>query len=60
MRFNELVQILEKNGFKLISTSKGSARFYSNGTVTVNVHYHAGKEVATGTANKILKQSGLK
>lgn len=60
MRFNELVQKLEKHGFKLVGTAKSSARFYSNGKVTVNVHYHAGKEVATGTANKILKQAGIK
>ena len=59
MRFNELVQKLEKAGFRLIRTGKSSARIYSNGKVTVNVHYHAGKEVAAGTARKILKQAGI-
>lgn len=60
MRFNELVQKLEANGFKLIGTGKSSMRLYSNGKVTVNVHYHARQEVATGTARQILKQAGIK
>ncbi|MBO4304129.1 MAG: type II toxin-antitoxin system HicA family toxin [Lentisphaeria bacterium] len=59
MRFNELVQKLEKHGFRLIRTAKSSARLYSNGRVTIVVHYHAGKEVAEGTARKILKQAGI-
>jgi len=60
MRFNELVQKLEASGFKLISTGKSSKRLYSNGKVTVNIHYHANQEVKTGMANKILRQAGLK
>lgn len=60
MKFNELVRKLEKGGFKLIATGKSSMRLYSNGKVTVNVHYHSGQEVATGTARQILKRAGLK
>ena len=60
MRFNELVQKLEENGFRLVSTGKSSSRFYSNGKVRINVHYHARQEVKTGLANKILKQAGIK
>ena len=60
MRFNELVQILERNGFKLISKGrKSSMRLYSNGKVTVNVHYDSRHEVAERTARKILKQAGI-
>ena len=60
MRFNELVKILEKAGFRLISTGKSSARFYSNGERTVMVHYHGTKEIKTGTVNQVLKDAGLK
>ena len=60
MRFNELVKILENAGFRLISTGKSSARFYSNGERTVMVHYHGNKEVKTGTVNRVLKDAGLK
>lgn len=60
MRFNELVKILEKANFKLISTGKSSARFYSNGKVTVMIHFHGNQEVKKGMANRILKDAGLK
>ena len=60
MRFNELVKILEKAGFKLISTGKSSKRFYSNGQVTVMVHYHGNQEIQTGTANRILKDAKIR
>lgn len=60
MRFNELVQKLEAHGFKLIATEKSSMRIYSNGKVTINVHYHARQEVATGTARQIMKKAGIR
>ncbi len=60
MRFNELVAILEKAGYRLVSTGKSSARFYSDGTRVVMVHYHGSKEIKTGTVQKILKQAGIK
>jgi len=60
MRFNELVKLLEKAGFRLISTGKSSSRIYSNGNVKVNIHYHGSKEIKTGTVNKILKDAGIK
>ena len=60
MRFNELVKILEQSGFKLVSTGKSSRRFYSNGVRTVMVHYHGSQEVKRGTAERILKDAGLK
>lgn len=60
MRFNELVKILEKAGFRLISTGKSSCRVYSNGKRTVMVHYHGAKEIKRGTAERTLKDAGLK
>ena len=60
MRFNELVKILEKAGFKLVSTGKSSCRFYSNGSRIVMIHYHGSKEIKRGTAERILKDAGLK
>lgn len=60
MSFNELVQKLEKHGFKLISTGKSSKRIYSNGVIEVNVHYHSNKEVKKGMANKILRDAGIR
>lgn len=59
MRFNELVKLLEKAGFRLVSTGKSSKRIYSDGEKTVMVHYHAHQEVKTGTANRILKDAGI-
>lgn len=60
MRFNELVKILEKHGFKLVSTGKSSKRIYSNGKRMVNIHYHGNQEVKSGMANRILKDAGIK
>lgn len=60
MRFNELVRELENAGFRLTSTGKSSKRFYSDGKITVMVHYHGSKEVKMDTARRIMKQAGIK
>lgn len=61
MRFNELVQLLQKNGFKLLK-EKGSIRYY--GKVghdrLIRLDYHGSKEVPSGTREAILKAAGLK
>jgi predicted RNA binding protein YcfA (HicA-like mRNA interferase family) len=61
LKFNELVRILEKNGFKVVK-EKGSIRYY--GKVgwerLIRVDYHGSKEVPTGTCNAILKAAGVK
>jgi predicted RNA binding protein YcfA (HicA-like mRNA interferase family) len=61
MRFNELVQLLQKNGFKLLK-EKGSIRYY--GKVghdrLIRLDYHGSKEVPSGTCEAILKAAGLK
>jgi predicted RNA binding protein YcfA (HicA-like mRNA interferase family) len=50
MKFNELIKILEKNGFSLIR-EKGSIRYYSKAGCLnlIRVDYHGFKEVPTGT-----------
>ena len=61
MKFNELVRLLENNGFKLVK-EKGSIRYYgkSGHPRLIRVDYHGAKEVPTGTCNAILKAAGLK
>jgi len=61
LRFNELVRLLEQNGFRLIR-EKGSIRYYSKPGVDrlIRVDYHGAKEIPTGTCNAILKAAGLK
>lgn len=61
MRFNELVKLLEQNGFKL-KKEKGSIRYYSkeNHDKIIRIDYHGSKEVPTGTCCAILKAAGLK
>ena len=61
MRFNELVRLLEQNGFSLIR-EKGSIRYYGKAGVDrlIRVDYHGAKEVPVGTCNAILKAAGLK
>ncbi|HEX6174099.1 MAG TPA: type II toxin-antitoxin system HicA family toxin [Candidatus Binatia bacterium] len=60
MRFNELVRLLEQNGFRLIR-EKGSVRYAKAGVDRlIRVDYHGAKEIPTGTCNAILKAAGLK
>ncbi len=61
MRFNELVQLLQKNGFKLVK-EKGSIRYYGKKghDRLIRIDYHGSKEVPRGTCEAILKAAGLK
>lgn len=61
MKFNELVRLLEQNGFKLMK-EKGSIRYYHKPGLDrlVRVDYHSSKEVPTGTCHAILKAAGLR
>jgi len=61
MTFNELIRLLERNGFKLIK-EKGSIRYYGKQGVDrlIRIDYHGTREVPTGTCNAILKAAGLK
>ncbi len=61
MRFNELVRLLERNGFQLLK-EKGSIRYYTKPghDKLVRVDFHGAKEVPTGTCHAILKAAGIK
>ena len=60
MKFNELVRLLESNGFTLVK-HKGSVRYYgkSGHPNLIRVDYHGSKEVPTGTCHAILKAAGV-
>lgn len=60
MRFNELVQKLEKGGWKLARTGKSSLRVFVKDGQRIIIHYHGNNEVAKGTAADALKKAGLK
>jgi len=61
MTFNELVRLLEENGFSLIR-ERGSVRYYGKeGWVRpIRVDYHGSKEVPTGTCQAVLKAAGIR
>lgn len=61
MTFNELIRLLEKNGFRLVK-EKGSVRYYAKAGIDrlIRVDFHGSKEIPTGTCNAILKSAGLK
>jgi predicted RNA binding protein YcfA (HicA-like mRNA interferase family) len=60
MKFNELVRLLEGNGFRIIR-EKGSIRYYGKvgWDKLIRVDYHGSKEVPKGTCHSILKASGI-
>jgi predicted RNA binding protein YcfA (HicA-like mRNA interferase family) len=61
MKFNELVGLLEKNGFRIIK-EKGSIRYYAKPgwKNLIRVDYHGSKEVPKGTCHAILKAAGIR
>jgi predicted RNA binding protein YcfA (HicA-like mRNA interferase family) len=61
MKFNELIRLLEGNGFRLVK-EKGSIRYYGKPghDKLIRVDYHASKEVPTGTCHAILKAAGIR
>jgi predicted RNA binding protein YcfA (HicA-like mRNA interferase family) len=60
VKFNELVRLLQANGFVLVK-QKGSIRYYgkSDWPRLIRVDYHGAKEVPTGTCHAILKAAGI-
>jgi len=60
VRFNELVKLLEKNGFRIVK-EKGSIRYYGKPKwdKLIRLDYHGSKEVPTGTCHAILKSAGI-
>ncbi|MCX8044830.1 MAG: type II toxin-antitoxin system HicA family toxin [Desulfobacterota bacterium] len=61
MKFNEVVRLLEENGFRIVK-EKGSIRYYGKPECPhlIRVDYHGSKEVPTGTCYAILKSAGIK
>ncbi len=60
MKFSELVNLLEANGFRIIK-HKGSIRYYgkTGWDRLIRVDYHGAKEVPTGACHSFLKASGI-
>ncbi|VFM98113.1 MAG: Predicted RNA binding protein YcfA, dsRBD-like fold, HicA-like mRNA interferase family [Candidatus Kentron sp. G] len=60
VKFNELVRLLEKNGFRVIK-EKGSIRYYGKegSENIVRVDYHGAREVPKGTCRAILKAARI-
>ena len=60
MTFNELVRLLEANGFALVR-QKGSIRYYRKAgwARLIRVDFHGAKEVPKGTCHAILKAAGI-
>ncbi|WP_369406486.1 type II toxin-antitoxin system HicA family toxin [Candidatus Thiosymbion oneisti] len=61
VKFNELVRLLEKNGFRIVK-EKGSIRYYAKEGYhnLIRVDYHGAKEVPKGTCHAILKAAGIR
>lgn len=61
MTFNELVKLLEKNGFTIFK-EKGSIRYYKKADLEklIRIDFHGSKEVPNGTCKSILKSAQIK
>lgn len=61
MKCDELFRKLKKEGWKQVR-QKGSHKVLRKEGIpkTIVFPYHKGKEMPTGTANRIMKQAGLK
>jgi predicted RNA binding protein YcfA (HicA-like mRNA interferase family) len=61
VKFSELVNLLEQNGFAIVR-EKGSIRYYAKAGVPrlIRLDYHGSKEVPTGTCEALLKAAGLR
>lgn len=61
MKTSELTKLLKKNQCCLTEHGKEHDKWYSEVTgKTFMVPRHGGKEIPTGTANRILKDAGIK
>jgi predicted RNA binding protein YcfA (HicA-like mRNA interferase family) len=60
VKFNDLVKLLEKNGFTIVK-EKGSIRYYGKSAwdKLVRIDFHGSKEVPKGTCAAILKSAGI-
>lgn len=60
MTYNQLVKLLEENGWRLKRTGKHRIYVHDDFVLPLVVPFHSGKEVPKGTLVSILKKAGLK
>ena len=61
MKVSELVKLLKKNDCYLVEHGKEHDKWHSNiAGKNFMIPRYGSKEIATGTANRILKDAGLK
>ena len=61
MKVSELIKLLQRNQCYLLEHGKEHDKWHSERTGKIfRVPRHPGRELPTGTANKILKDAGLK
>ncbi|MCR4744902.1 MAG: type II toxin-antitoxin system HicA family toxin [Lachnospiraceae bacterium] len=61
MKTSELIKLLKKVGCEMIENGKEHDKWFSPVTNKYfRVPRHKSKEIATGTANQIMKDAGLK
>lgn len=58
MTYNQLIRILEENGWEQKRTKKYHT--FKKGDMSITVGNHPSQEVPKGTLHKILKEAGLK
>jgi predicted RNA binding protein YcfA (HicA-like mRNA interferase family) len=61
MKTSELIKLFSKKGIELVGHGKEHDKYYSPITGKyVRIPRHRSKEIPTGTADRILKDAGLK
>ncbi|MDR0447702.1 MAG: type II toxin-antitoxin system HicA family toxin [Treponema sp.] len=59
MKPQELIQFLEKNGYKFTRAKGGSHNIYSNGIHSVPIPIHGSKDFTEGFIRLILREIGI-
>ena len=61
MKTSELIKLLKKNGCFFVEHGKEHYKWYSTKTGRdIRIPRHGSKEIPSGTANRILRDAGLK
>ena len=61
MKVSELIKLLKKNGCFFVEYGKEHDKWHSNVTgKDIRIPRHGSKEIPTGTANRILKDAGIR
>lgn len=61
MKMSELIKILKKNGCFFVEHGKEHDKWHSGKTgKDIRIPRHLSKEIPSGTANRILKDAGLR